>query len=114
VIESDEEYRAWIYLGISEGAATPIFLFNPGRETFLAAGATAVQCTVSSVPLPLGRYYLWAAAYERWTNGPELLAWQPLAQFSIYGPELDAAPRAIVRLSPVHVDSTWSTAREGG
>jgi ABC-type polysaccharide/polyol phosphate transport system ATPase subunit len=114
VIESDEEYRAWIYLGISEGAATPIFLFNPGRETFLAAGATTVECTVSSVPLPLGRYYLWAAAYERWTNGPELLAWQPLAQFSIYGPELDAAPRAIVRLSPVHVDSTWSTTRNGG
>ena len=75
---------------------------------------TTVQCTVSNVPLPLGRYYLWGAAYERWTNGPELLAWQPLAEFNIYGPELDAAPRAIVRLSPVHVDSTWSTAREGG
>ena len=98
----------------SSGAATPIFLFNPGRETFLPPGETTVQCTVSNVPLPLGRYYLWGAAYERWTNGPELLAWQPLAEFNIYGPELDAAPTAIVRLSPVHVDSTWSTTRNGG
>ncbi len=60
VIESDEEYRAWIYLGISEGAATPIFLFNPGRETFLAPGATAVavhrleRAAASRPLLPLG------------------------------------------------------------
>jgi hypothetical protein len=60
----------------------------------------------------MGRYYLWGAAYRNWTNGEELLAWQPLAQFDVYGPELDAAPRAIVRLSPVHADSRWSIATE--
>lgn len=107
LLESDEEYRAWIYLGVSEGAATPIFLVNPGREAIVPPGRTRVSCTVSSLPLPLGRYYLWGAAYRNWTNGQELLAWQPLAQFDVYGPELDAAPRAIVRLSPVQVDSTW-------
>jgi ABC-2 type transport system ATP-binding protein len=112
VLESDEEYRAWIYLGISEGAATPIFLINPGREAIIKPGKTRVSCTVPQVPLPLGRYYLWGAAYRNWTNGPELLGWQPLAQFEVYGPELDAAPRAIVRLSPVHVDSKWSVDQE--
>ncbi len=108
VLESDEDLRAWIYLGVSEGAATPIFLVNPGQEAQLKAGRTRVACTLRGLPLPRGRYYLWGAAYRNWTNGQELLAWQPLAQFDLYGPELDAAPRAIVRLSPVHVDSDWT------
>jgi ABC-type polysaccharide/polyol phosphate transport system ATPase subunit len=107
-LESDAEVNAWIYLGISEGAATPIFMINPGREAGLKPGSTTVECSIPNVPLPLGRYYLWAAAYKNWTNGDELLSWQPLAHFDVYGPELDASPRAIVRLSPVHVDSTWS------
>jgi ABC-type polysaccharide/polyol phosphate transport system ATPase subunit len=114
LLESDEEYRAWIYLGVSEGAATPIFLINPGREAVVRPGRTRVSCTVASLPLPLGRYYLWGAAYRNWTNGQELFAWQPLAQFDVYGPDLDAAPRAIVRLSPVQVDSTWEIAAEDG
>ncbi len=113
-LDTDDEYRAWIYLGISEGAATPIFLINPGRETMLRPGSTRVSCTLETVPLPLGRYYLWGAIYRNWTNGMELLGWQPLAQFDVYGPEIDATPRAIVRLSPVHVDSTWSIAGENG
>jgi hypothetical protein len=108
VLESDAEYRAWVYLGISEGAATPIFVVNPGREAVVKPGRTRVECTVEHLPLPLGRYYLWGAAYRDWTNGEELLGWQPLAQFDVYGPELDAAPRGIVRLSPVHTDSRWS------
>jgi ABC-type polysaccharide/polyol phosphate transport system ATPase subunit len=106
-LESDEELRAWVYLGVSEGAATPIFLLNPGQEASIRPGRTRVSCSILNVPLPRGRYYLWGAAYRGWTNGQELLAWQPLAQFDVYGPELDAAPRAIVRLSPVHVDSRW-------
>ena len=110
-LESDEELRAWVYLGVSEGAATPIFLINPGQETALKPGKTRVSCSLQGVPLPRGRYYLWGAAYRNWTNGTELLAWQPLAQFDVYGPELDATPRAIVRLSPVHVESRWQISR---
>jgi ABC-type polysaccharide/polyol phosphate transport system ATPase subunit len=109
-VESDEEYRAWIYLGVSEGAATPIFLINPGREAIVTPGTTHVSCRILQLPLPLGRYYLWGAAFRNWTNGQQLLAWQPLGQFDVYGPDLDAAPRAIVRLSPVHVDSRWEIA----
>jgi ABC-type polysaccharide/polyol phosphate transport system ATPase subunit len=106
-LESDEDLRTWIYLGVSEGAATPIFLINPGREVPVHAGRCRISCSIRSMPLPRGRYYLWGAAYRNWTNGEELLAWQPLAQFDVYGPELDATPRAIVRLSPVHVESSW-------
>jgi ABC-type polysaccharide/polyol phosphate transport system ATPase subunit len=107
-LHSDERYRAWIYLGITEGAATPIFLLNPGRETILEPGATKVRCAIPSLPLPGGRYYAWVGVYKDWTQGEELIAWQPLTEFDVYGPELDAAPRAIVRLAPLHVDSDWA------
>jgi ABC-type polysaccharide/polyol phosphate transport system ATPase subunit len=106
-IQSNERYRAWIYLGISEGAATPIFLINPGRETMLEPGSTRVRCTIPSLPVPRGRYYVWGGVYRNFTQGQELVSWQPLTDFDVYGPELDAAPRAIVRLAPLHVESDW-------
>jgi hypothetical protein len=39
------------------------------------------------------------------------VSWQPLTEFDVYGPELDAAPRAIVRLAPLHVESDWAIDR---
>jgi ABC-type polysaccharide/polyol phosphate transport system ATPase subunit len=110
VLRSEESYRSWIYLGVTSGAATPIFLLNPGRETLLEPGETRVKCTIPALPLPSGRYYVWGGVYKNWTQGDELVAWQPLTSFDVYGPELDAAPRAIVRLSPIHVDSSWEIA----
>jgi ABC-type polysaccharide/polyol phosphate transport system ATPase subunit len=106
-VESHERYRAWVYLGVSEGAATPIFLLNPGRETIFESGVTEVSCSIPSLPLPRGRYYVWGGIYKDWTNGEELIGWQPLTHFDVYGPDLDAAPRAVVRLSPLHVDANW-------
>jgi ABC-type polysaccharide/polyol phosphate transport system ATPase subunit len=107
-LHSNERFRAWIYLGVSEGAATPIFLLNPGRETIVEPGTTQVRCEIPSLPLPSGRFYVWGGVYKDWTNGDELIGWQPLATFDVYGPELDAAPRAVVRLSPLHVESNWA------
>lgn len=106
-LHSDQSHRAWIYLGVTEGAATPIFLLNPGREVILEPGETKVRCSIPSLPLPAGRYYLWGGIYKNWTQGDELIGWQPLTEFDAYGPELDAAPRAVVRLSPIHVESSW-------
>jgi ABC-type polysaccharide/polyol phosphate transport system ATPase subunit len=106
-LTAQESHRAWIYLGVSEGAATPIFLINPGREAELERGANTVRCTIPSLPLPSGRFYVWAGVYRGWTEGRELLSWQPLTQFDVYGPELDAAPKAVVRLSPIQIDSAW-------
>jgi ABC-type polysaccharide/polyol phosphate transport system ATPase subunit len=107
-VRSRERHRAWIYIGVSQGAATPIFLLNPGRETILEPGTTRVQCEIKGLPLPSGRYYVWCGIFKNWTNGDELVSWQPLTRFDVYGPELDAAPRAVVRLSPVFVESDWA------
>src|SRR5579859_3587306 len=110
-LHSNESCRAWIYLGVTEGAATPIFLINPGRDTGIEPGTTQVECRVPSIPLPRGRYYLWIGVYKDRTQGEELIGWQPLTEFDVYGPELDAAPTAVVRLSPLHVDSSWDISR---
>jgi ABC-2 type transport system ATP-binding protein len=107
-LESDHLYRSWIYIGVTEGAATPIFLVNPGQETPIQPGTTTVRCSIESLPLPRGRYYVWVGMYRGHENGAELVAWQPVAQFDAYGPAFDSAPRAIVRLAPVHVGSTWT------
>ncbi len=109
-IESPDEHRAWIYLGVTQGAATPIFLVNPGREHMLKPGTTEVNMQISSLPLPAGRYYLWGGIYKNWTNGVPLIDWQPMARFDAYGPQLDAAPTAVVRLSPLHVETEWEFA----
>jgi hypothetical protein len=71
-------------------------------------GRNVIRCSVDRLPLPRGRFYLWVGAYEGSTDGPELIAWQSALPFDVYGPELDEAPVAVMRLSPVQVSSNWS------
>ena len=111
-LESDNEYRAWVYVGVSEGTAAPMFLVNPGRETlFERSGRLKMRCVIDRLPLPKGRFYVWAGVYERHRHGPELFAWQAVAQFDVYGPRLDEAPRAVVRLAPLQLVSSWDLVR---
>ena len=46
----------------------------------------------------------WLAVLEA---GREIITWQPVASVDVGGPDLDPAPRAVVRLAPVHVPSSW-------
>ena len=111
-LESEDEHRAWVYVGVSEGTATPIFLVNPGRETLFERGRRLkLQCVIDRLPLPKGRFYVWAGVYERNRHGPELFPWQAVAQFDVYGPRLDEAPRAVVRLAPLQLLSSWNLER---
>ena len=105
--QSELSRRASIHVGISEGTATPILLVEPGQEVMLEPGETGVRCSIDPLPLPRGRYYVWVGAYRYTTHGEELVAWQPVTSFDLYGPELSTAPRGIVRLAPVHVASSW-------
>ena len=107
-VTSDGEYRAWFFLGVSEGTASPVFLINPGNEVPLRPGSARLQCKIPSLPLPRGRFYLWSGAYQGTQHGPELLPWQPVATFDVHGPILDPAPLAVVRLAPVHLPSEWT------
>jgi ABC-type polysaccharide/polyol phosphate transport system ATPase subunit len=110
-VETEAAYTAWVYIGISEGTASPIFCLNPGSELRIPPGRTEVSCSIPQLALPRGRYYVWLTAHELGGpnyQGQELLAWQPAARFDVFGPELQETPRAVVRLAPVYVESNWA------
>jgi ABC-type polysaccharide/polyol phosphate transport system ATPase subunit len=110
--ESDDNYKGWLYFGISEGTASPIFVVNPGHEILMKEGERiTARCVVERLPIPRGPYSLWAGMWQEWEGGEELLAWQPVANFTTYGPRLDRAPRAVVRLAPLHVETDWAVSR---
>jgi len=103
-IESQDAQPGWAYLGISEGAATPIFLSV--AQLPLRAGQIQVDAVFKDLPLPRGRYYLWICIMD--SENRDLLPWHPAGLVDVAGPELDPAPTAIVRLSPVQVACDWS------
>ncbi len=100
--EADVATTCRLSLGLTEGGATPIFVVSD--EVRLEAGATTVRCRLPHLPVPRGRYFCWLAVLQ---SGREVITWQPVASVDVGGPDLDPAPRAVVRLSPVHVPSTW-------
>jgi ABC-type polysaccharide/polyol phosphate transport system ATPase subunit len=100
--EADVPTTAQLSLGLTEGGATPIFVVSD--EVRLGAGATTVRCRLPHLPVPRGRYFCWLAVLDA---GREIITWQPVASVDVLGPSLDPVPRAVVRLSPVHVPSTW-------
>ncbi len=102
VLETDATQGGTLYLGVSEGPATPIF--SVSREVYLNAGETEARISIPSFPLPRGRFYLWLGMFQK---RRDLLPWHPAAHFDVVGPTLDPAPRGIVRLAPVHVEAGW-------
>jgi len=75
------------------------------RPAVLAAGDTTVRCTIPHLPLPRGRFYVWIGIVDE--SGEDLVAWHPAANIDVIGAFLDPAPRAVVRLSPIHVPAVW-------
>jgi ABC-2 type transport system ATP-binding protein len=106
VVDSRMERNAELHIGVSEGTATPIFSLR--RPLYLNVGETEVRCTLPDLPLPRGRYYVWVGM---WGGGNEIVPWHPAVHFDVSGPDLDAAPRAVVRLAPVHVKAEWDVGR---
>ena len=108
-LESQGSFRgAWVYLGVSEGTASPIFVVS--KKVDLPAGSSHLRCSISELPLPYGRYSVWMFSHDEGPGkqeGAELFAWQPITHFDVYGPELDPAPTAIVRAAPLYVESRW-------
>jgi ABC-2 type transport system ATP-binding protein len=104
VIESSLPRSGRVFIGISDGPATPIFVVR--RDAHLVEGETEITCEIARLPLPRGRFYVWAGVFD--SRGHELLPWHPLSHMDVTGPDLDEAPRAIARPTPVHVDASWT------
>ena len=95
-----------IYVGVTQGAATPIFVLSQTVDA--PAGQSPYQITIPRLPLPAGNFYLWIAIRDHRASLP-LTPWQPMAPLVVSGNRrLDPVPRAIVRLSPVYVEAEWS------
>jgi ABC-type polysaccharide/polyol phosphate transport system ATPase subunit len=101
-LESDAVRTGALCIGVSEGPATPFFLIR--RELQLAAGETEARFCLPRLPLPRGRFFLWVGVQDM--KGNDLLSWHPAATFDVVGPDLDIAPKAVVRLAPIHVEAT--------
>jgi ABC-2 type transport system ATP-binding protein len=103
VVDSPDVRKGTAFLGITEGAATPVFMLR--RDVELGPGETAAWCSIPRLPLPRGRFYVWTGIFDG--TGRSLLSWQPVAQFDVAGPDLDVGPRGVVRLAPVYVEGRW-------
>ena len=100
-----------LYLGVSEGSAAPVFSLR--REIDLSEGYTYSACTLQSLPLPRGRYFVWVAVTDLMNS--DLTPWHPATTFDVHGGELDPVLPGVMRLSPVHVQAHWdpmSTTRQ--
>jgi len=103
VLRSISPSSGRICIGCSEGPASPIFLLR--HDVHLPDDDEVVmRCVIERLPLPRGRYYLWVGVFV--ARG-ELLGWQPVTHFDVTGPDLDAGPAGIARLSPIHVAARW-------
>jgi ABC-2 type transport system ATP-binding protein len=108
VFENPEpSQRASVFVGISEGPATPVFVVR--RNLILGSGETEVRAHFRHLPLPNGRFFIWLGVFgQRWD---ELLPWHPATFVDVIGPKLVKAPRGVVRLSAVHVETDWDEQR---
>jgi ABC-type polysaccharide/polyol phosphate transport system ATPase subunit len=107
IIETDEVRKGDMYIGISEGPGTPIFVLT--QNVSLSPGETETRCRISEVPLPRGRFYAWMGIVDG--SGQEILRWQPAAPFDVAGPDLSPTPQGIVRVAPVMVKAAWEVER---
>jgi ABC-type polysaccharide/polyol phosphate transport system ATPase subunit len=101
--EADE---ANFCFGVSQGTAFPMFVVS--HHAFFPAGDFEVRCRLNHLPLPKGRYSLWAAMTGFTGGGHKpYLQWQPVASFDAFGPDRFDPPEGVMVLSPVYVGAKW-------
>jgi hypothetical protein len=58
------------------------------------------------LPVPKGRYYLWAGAFSTGRHVP--MSWHPVGGFDVDGADQISA-NGILMLSPVYVETDWTS-----
>jgi len=105
IVDVAEERRLALFFGISEGTADPILVVR--RRGRWRAGSHDVRCTFPELPLPRGRYALWVGVFDHSQGNEEIINWQRVDQFEVFGPDLDDPPTAVVRRAPFYVEHSW-------
>ena len=96
-----------LHVGVTQGSAAPVFTLRTAVD--LPAGDSFLDCHIEDLPLPRGKYYLWAAVTG--PSGADLCPWHSVASFDVLGPDLEAPLTGVMRLSPVYVSARWSPVR---
>lgn len=107
-LRSERSLEAAIFVGITEGPATPIFTLR--HHVGLDVGDTDLTCVLRTLPLPTGRFFVWVGAKEMTSRRPEVTPWHPVCWFDVIGARLQKPPSGIILLSPVQVLGDWKTA----
>lgn len=106
VVRSPQSMFGAFHLGVSQGTAMPMFVLRYASS--FPEGEFELRCRLHTLPLPKGRYSLWAAMRAPVGSGVTAeLAWQPLASFEAFGPNVIKAPTGVMVLSPVYVPADW-------
>jgi ABC-type polysaccharide/polyol phosphate transport system ATPase subunit len=106
-LESNKSVTAaHFHLGVSQGTAFPMFVVD--HHGSIPKGQFQLRVTLGYLPLPKGRYSVWAAvtAEPRGSRGP-YFGWQPVLSFDAFGPWRKEPPEGVMVLSPVYVGSEW-------
>ena len=106
VVRSPEAMFGAFHIGISQGTAQPIFVLRYASS--FPEGEFELRCRLQTLPLPKGRYSLWVAMRAPVGSGKSAeFAWQPVASFDAFGPNVIKAPTGVMVLSPVFVPAEW-------
>ncbi|MGH8890461.1 MAG: ABC transporter ATP-binding protein [Acidothermaceae bacterium] len=103
-LKTEARCNGRLFLGVSSGTASAIFVVSHYLE--LPEGETRIVCAVDDLPVARGRYTLLCGMVSM--SGRDVLPWHQSVVFDVGGPGLDQAPRAVVRLAPIQLKSSWT------
>ena len=102
-LNAPEALEGNFFVGVSQGTAFPMFVVY--HHGFFPAGEFEVRCVLNHIPLPRGRYSIWAAMVG--SKARQFMPWNPVVSFEAFGPDQFRAPEGVMILTPIYVKADW-------
>jgi ABC-2 type transport system ATP-binding protein len=91
------------FIGVSQGTAFPMFVVY--RNGSFPEGDFEIRCVLNHIPLPKGRYSIWAAMVG--LKNSQYMPWNPVLSFEAFGPGQFRPPDGVMILTPIYVKADW-------
>jgi ABC-type polysaccharide/polyol phosphate transport system ATPase subunit len=95
--------EGYFYVGISQGTAFPMFIVHHHADC--PAGDFQIRCVLKNLPLPKGRFSVWAAMCG--LQATPYIPWKPVISFDAFGPEAARPPEGVMAMTPIYVGADW-------
>jgi len=102
-VNARESLDGNFFIGVSQGTAFPMFVVY--QHGTLPEGDFEIRCVLNHIPLPKGRYSIWAAMVGS-KNSP-YMPWNPVISFEAFGPDQFRPPEGVMILTPIYVKADW-------